>query len=123
MNLREIDRLVAEKVMGWKLRKYFEDDCYITDEWMTDIQDKFNNSFIVIDVDKFNPSTDIRDAWQVVEKLKIAVIPQAGDPPTDMKYLAEIDRQPFGDNYEAYAGTAELAICLVALKSVGVNIE
>ncbi|MEK4883458.1 hypothetical protein NST81_01835 [Bacillus sp. FSL W8-0223] len=116
MNLREIDRLVAEKVMGWKVSKGRSGlEWYEANE---------NGKFEFIrSVTDFEPSTDIRDAWQVVEKLKIAVIPQAGDPPTDMKYLAEIDRQPFGDNYEAYAGTAELAICLVALKSVGVNIE
>jgi hypothetical protein len=116
MNLREIDRLVAEKVMGWKVSKG-----RLGLEWYkADENGKFK---FIRSVTDFEPSTDIRDSWRVVEKLKIAVIPQAGDPPKDMQYLAEIDRQPFGNNLEAFAETAELAICLVALKSVGVDVN
>ncbi|MGG3987424.1 BC1872 family protein [Bacillus smithii] len=116
MNYEKINQLVAEKVMGWE--PVYDDGDIIS--FITEYGTLF---FSDDDECEWNPSTDIQDAWQVVEKLKIAVIPQAGDPPTDMKYLAEIDRQPFGDNYEAYAGTAELAICLVALKAVGVEID
>lgn len=124
MNLREIDRLVAEKVMGWRLENRR------VNIWGQEIGFWVNpkNNMIVAKYsgfreESFSPSTNIADAWKVVEKLKIAVIPQVGDPPKDMQYLAEIDRQPFGNYYEAFAETAELAICLVALKSVGVEVE
>ncbi|MGG3879602.1 BC1872 family protein [Bacillus smithii] len=125
MNLREIDLLIAEKVMGWKLRKYFEDDCYITDEWVTDIQDKFNNSVIVIDVDKFNPSTDIRDAWLILQKADDFVVNKATEGSLGVRSgLAETgDIHCMYNGTHAYAKTAPLAICSAALKAVGVDVE
>jgi len=63
------------------------------------------------------------DAWKVVEKLKITVIPQDDSVPKWMRYLAEIDNRPFGKYYSAFAETAQLAICLAALKAVGVKVE
>jgi hypothetical protein len=78
------------------------------------------NSVVVTEYPRY--SSDIRYAWQLVDKLKIAVIPQSEGAPIDMKYLAEIDERPFGNHYEAFAETAPLAICLVALKSVGVEV-
>ena len=79
------------------------------------------NSVVVTEYPRY--SSDIRNAWQLVDKLKIAVIPQSEVAPIDMKYLAEIDERPFGNRYEAFAETAPLAICLVALKSVGVEVN
>ena len=115
MNLREIDRLVAEKVMGWE--PFYDDGDLIS--FVTE----FGTLFFSDDESEWNPTIDIADAWLVAEKLKIAVIPQAGEPPKNMKYLAEIDRRPLGGYYEAFAETAPLAICLVALKTVGVEVE
>lgn len=116
MEPREIDRLVAEHVMGWE---EFEDSSGY--KWWSLNED--GKTKIIRSVRCFEPSKDIRDAWRLVEKLKIAVIPQSEDAPKDMKYLAEIDNQPFGNYYEAFAETAPMAICLVALKSMGVDIE
>lgn len=78
------------------------------------------NSVVVTEYPRY--SSDISSAWKLVDKLKIAVIPQKGAP-IDMRYLAEIDERPFGNHCEAFAETAPLAICLVALKSVGVEVE
>lgn len=110
MNLREINWFVAEKVMNWHVWENEEGDLMVTKGYGC-----YSHcpSF----------STNIADAWPIVEKLKIAVIPQAGEPPKNMKYLAEIDRRPLGGYYEAFAETAPLAICLVALKAVGVEVE
>ncbi|WP_276666029.1 BC1872 family protein [Caldibacillus debilis] len=110
MNNHEIDRLVAEKVMGW--------DLYVSPygSWYCTGKAYIPNS-------KFTPTTEIKDAWQVVEKLKIEVIPLAGQPPKNMRYQAKIYNRQLGKCYEAFAETAQLAICLAALKAVGVEVE
>jgi len=110
MNLREINWFVAEKVMNWHVWENEDGELMVTKGYGC-----YSHcpSF----------STNIADAWPIVEKLKIAVIPQAGEPPKNMKYLAEIDRRPLGGYYEAFAETAPLAICLAALKAVGVEVE
>jgi Phage ABA sandwich domain len=126
MNLREIDRLVAEKVMGWRL-KSFPGGGGGFSAWLNDDGKivKYENDCTLHaqPYDFWRPTINITDAWQVVEKLKIAVIPQAGGAPKNMQYLAEIDDRPLGKHYEAFAETAPLAICLVALKAVGVEVN
>lgn len=117
MNLREIDHLIATKVMGWEPEE-IEGSAYLSGYVLYKREEPPH-----IPDYQFKPSTNIADAWQVVEKLKIAVIPQAGGAPKNMQYLAEIDDRPFGKHYEAFAETAPLAICLAALKSVGVEVE
>lgn len=112
---RELDALVAEKVMG--LKHVFNAD--LTEGW--------------IDIDTVcrslpSYSTDIAAAWKVVEKL------QAYNPFWDADGFMEFDLSPtsgvdgergwtcnFGDdNTRAYASTAPHAICLAALKAVTV---
>jgi hypothetical protein len=61
-------------------------------------------------------STKIDAAWEVVDKLKIAVIPQSIGAPNDMKYLAKIEDHPH--EYQSFARTAPLAICRCALLAV-----
>jgi len=90
MTEQQIIETLATKVMGWK-----EDDLI---KWVG-----------------WNPLQNIADAWQLVEKLFIAVIPQAGFPPEDMQFLAIIDNEPVGLKHEAFAKTAPRAICRVAL--------
>ncbi|MBY6267998.1 BC1872 family protein [Parageobacillus thermoglucosidasius] len=124
MDLRAIDCLIAEKVMGWRLENrrvniWGQEIGFWVNPKINRIVAKYSG----FREESFSPSTNIADAWQVVEKLKIAVIPQAGEPPKNMKYLAEIDRRPLGGYYQAFAKTAPLAICLVALKAVGVEVE
>jgi hypothetical protein len=126
MNLREIDRLVAEKVMGWRLKSFAGAGGGFS-AWLNDegqLVRYETDCTLQAQPDEFwRPTVNIADAWLVVEKLKIVVIPQAGDPPKDMQYLAEIYRQPFGNNCEAFAETAPLAICLAALKAIGVDVN
>lgn len=121
MNNLEIDRLIAEKIMGWNIREvsdgvkwiqaegyelYFSDDIYR--EWM--------------------PSEDMSDAWLVVEKLrerKIFTIYDAWDEKDEKIFCANFQ---YNDtyhvvDYSAYADTAPMAICLAALKVVGVEVQ
>lgn len=73
----------------------------------------------------FNYSSNISWSWNVVEKLRIAITPQSADAPWNMKYMAEkygtkLDRS---DDIRAFCATPSEAICKVALKAVGVEIE
>lgn len=100
MNLREIDRLVAKKVMGWNLSN-------LTTPYF---------------------SSNIADAWRVVERLrerKIFFLQDAWDENDNKIFYANfqyMDGYTF-INYDAYAKTPQLAICLAALKAVGVEVE
>lgn len=74
-------------------------------------------------------STSISDAWQVVEKLRIAIIPLEGGRWAAMQDEVEggwYERRlpasyddPSEPQYWEVADTAPLVICLAALKAVG----
>ncbi|MGG0754953.1 BC1872 family protein [Brevibacillus laterosporus] len=66
----------------------------------------------------WNPLENLADAFQVMDKLFIALIPQAGNPPEDMKYLAVFDDSPIGPKIKVFAKTAQEAICKVAMEWV-----
>ncbi len=111
LDLRKIDRLIAEKVMGWeKLNKNF-----------------WNNKGAWIPVNTFNPSTNIQDAWVVVKKLNETFTVDIRDTLNDGAecYLYEFQEETETlFPYKAADGeTAPLAICLAALKAVGVEVE
>lgn len=106
MNNKVIDYLIATKAMEWE-----------------DNGTPFYgiNGERVASKEYFQPSDNIKDAWKVVEKFYISVCPQKGAP-KEMSYHAEIDNQPMGNYYESFDETAPMAICKVALKSLGVII-
>jgi hypothetical protein len=89
---RERDELIATKVMGWE------------NPWQP-----------------FQPSTDIADAWQVVEKFEPHQITKSktGFSHSDNKYRAIVGK----NQNVAYANTAPEAICKAALLAAGVEIE
>lgn len=64
--MREIDRLIATEVMGWEIKKvnYSPDGSYY--------EAYFKNGEMInyVDAVEFFPSTNIADAWLVVEKLR-----------------------------------------------------
>lgn len=104
---RELDALIAGKVMGWKHRG--PHPLFGTEVWASDKGDNLLPHF----------STDIAAAWTVVDKLREEWI-----------VTAEIDSTQcvigLGHNYastpeelRASAATAPHAICLAALKAVG----
>jgi hypothetical protein len=71
MNDRELDAKVAEKIMGWTLRKYETGEkcgpskCrwYADDGWEWYGRDTDQEAH------QWHPSTNIKDAWEVVEKM------------------------------------------------------
>jgi hypothetical protein len=60
-------------------------------------------------------STDISAAWEVADKLKIAIIPQSTSAPDKLKYLARAEWDFRQLEIDVFAETAPLAICRVAL--------
>ena len=99
---RELDALVAEKVMGWK-------DPSPVFGLMEDVEGNAN----------FPPdySTSIAAAWRVVEKWQ-------GDITVDRRneHFKVTFYKPSYE-YEVWAETLPLAICLAALKAVGHPME
>lgn len=127
MNSREIDRLVAEKVMGWKLKKRWPDILVWENiEGEDRAADEATERYSVFE--GFRPSTDISDAWEVVEKMKIKTafsIRDVWDENDNPAYLANFSSYDGTReiDHTAYAETAPLAICLAALKAVWVEVE
>ena len=110
---REIDRLIAEQVMGWTNLSVAGNRFGTTPEGK---------------VHRIVPpySTDMSAAWEVVEKLRL------------LGYRGGIDWARPDSEYECYFGaspipiserqsfkeeTAPRAICLAALKVIGVSVE
>jgi Phage ABA sandwich domain len=114
MNLREIDRLVATKVLQLK-----DDTCWVTGKlvWVSDDED-FGFQ------DDFRPSENIFDAWKVVEKMKDKGFLFALKNTVGGNYSFSLtDWGGMCDTFSADSDTAQLAICLASLKAVGVEVE
>lgn len=120
MTNREIDALVAEKVMGWKPR----DSEFVP--WVD------SEGTGVSCLPEF--SYDVAEAWRVVEevaeydRLGFSIehlCENSGEkwiahfPTTSVPDCEEMDP----DANEAEADTAPMAICLAALKAVGVRAQ
>ena len=63
-------------------------------------------------------STDISVAWELVHKLKIAIIPQSPSAPTELSYYSEYENEPYVKKIHVFAETAPEAICKAALLAV-----
>lgn len=115
MSDREIDALVAEKVMGFKRATYEGEPSALQGMggW-----DRGNGHWS----NNFRPTTDISDAWEVVEKL--ASIGRYLDIRTFADYydvgVYRTDGAPM--NASVLRPSAPKAISLAALRAVGVDI-
>lgn len=90
MENREIDKLIAEKVMGWETEPF----------------------------GPFFPSTNIQDAWSVVEKLNFDVkVTKYKDSGYQCHVFIPSNVQM------VFAESAPMAICKAALKAVGIEIK
>jgi Phage ABA sandwich domain len=99
MELREIDRLVAEKVMGCS-----------------------KELMVWLEIHEVLPhySTNIVDAWQVVEKfVNDDIYFEMVKPDKDGSFTCLIGML----NEPTKADTAPLAICLAALKAHGIDVN
>lgn len=120
---RELDALVAEKVMGWSSQAdglYWDAGNHRTRLVLGSIIAKKRDEMGLENAHGFvfAPSTNIADAWEVVEKADLwSLYGSIGDGP----YRACIQ---FEDREGLMtADTAPLAICLAALKAKGVTHE
>jgi hypothetical protein len=107
MDNREINNLVAEKVMGYVRSKYRGQDGWGTPD---------NHTWY----SHFNPAGDILDTWKVVDKLR-----KVNDfwfelttaESFSLKYKCTFQLDDLEES--EIADTAQMAICLAALKTVG----
>lgn len=125
---KELNELVAKHVMGWTLKYNAYDQA---PRWITadGSPARYDNDFNSMCSDCFQPSIDIRDAWEVVEhfhkakNLCFSISGFSGD------WNCEIDSNDGrflqnGPTIDVYANgtSAPHAICLAALKAVGVEV-
>lgn len=128
---RELDALVAEKVMGWTNcnpvatwdRWAYGDP---GDDW-TDVENEWCRGYGVSPYNKYfmipfpRYSVNIADAWAVVEKMSVQqgfAMADRGLPGTDVAWQAD-----FALSGPIMGESAPHAICLAALKAVGVDLE
>lgn len=116
--LRQIDADVATKVMGWELARdgfYFNPRCRYPD------QETATEKYVFVSTHRFNPSTDLTDAFKVVEHLRKrglwweGALTNAEDESIDA--YSNFEYNGTRPNYSAYAPTLPLAICEAALKA------
>lgn len=119
MTPREIDALVADKIMGWreetdKNRSKMGKPPMTDDEWVDMIDDSMNYF-----------SSDIRAAWKVVEKIldkqkRQGVVNICFDHDFGWGALLVMTDEKME---WVHAETAPMAICLAALKAKGVAVK
>ena len=137
MTDRELDALVAEKVMRW-IRDPLQPDSHWLDPicQALPLEQRPTTKYIfrVGVMDRF--STDISAAWQVMEKLKDRVgdkereLLEVNWLPAKNKWVAGIwcyEQKMLGGSvarasFVASADSAPRAICLAALKAFGVEV-
>jgi hypothetical protein len=114
---RELDTLVAEKVMGWTKwrspvvpRGSAEPDCWLTN-------DRTSPTFKIA---HWSPSTDIACAWQVVERMRdrgfaLELHYEFG---CSIQWVADFSNDGWSSTGEQLGDTAPLAICRAALAAV-----
>ena len=107
---RELDCRVAEKVMGYAV----QGDQIVPP----------NDAYVLLGImgamkfDIPHYSTDIADAWLVVEKMKASAFEVTIDD-TDGDWWALFADLEYKHISSAYADTAPLAVCRAALKAMG----
>lgn len=116
MDNREIDRLIAYKVMGYLVatEKRPNGDSFI-----------LNGRIAKQPVPRY--STNIQYAWEVVDKLKkqniVEIAIEAEFVECRLLTEFEYNLERLFIALAAEAETAPMAICLVALKSVGIEVS
>lgn len=110
----ELDRLIAEGVMGWERMSDYWADEHGFRGWI-EIPSNIPHDWEII----WSPSTRIEHAWEVVEKVGLLNWPNSLQH-GNLDGLWTIERFT-GETTDiiAQAETAPLAICLAALKMIG----
>lgn len=107
MTLDEMDRLCAEKIMGW-------------DSVRTEI-----GIFLSAGGIRWKPTRNIAQAWEVLEKVDLTFNISKDKDHSKAPWIVWFDEfvDKFGINRDATADTAPLAIVKACLKAKGVEIE
>lgn len=109
-----LDRLVSKKVMGWTVRESEPDD-----------YERYSSGWAV---SRWNPSTCIKAAWEVVEHLRKQRLYLIINDTMGQYRARFFDSHWMIDDWvrapdirmTVWAATAPLAICIAALKAFGV---
>ncbi|WP_242224510.1 BC1872 family protein [Bacillus cereus group sp. BfR-BA-01380] len=116
MENRELNILIAEKIMGWKVAvaidgvtEYYDNGTLCDGKWVDDVGILEKDNLNV-----FKPTEKIQDAWQVVEKLEYDVKVTK----TDLKPKYQVHVFVPGDVKMVFAETAPMAICKGALEVI-----
>ena len=109
--LRELDALIAEKVMGWK---FIKKHSWLRPNGVKHILHPFSRSF--------------ENAWAVVEKMQsFGYTFEICDYGDTKEYGVEFHKYVGGDiEWERYSVAnkdVKIAICLAALKAKGIEVE
>lgn len=137
---KELDILIAEKVMGWRRLTYaqanpgnknYAGDMRLTPHWYDEQLSETRLAEDSYDYyqpeEAWSPSTNIADAWDVVEKLKYFEIQAPNAPCNGGEYAnhstdwaVELGLAPDGAEESVFARgiSAPHAICLASLKAV-----
>lgn len=126
---RELDALVAEKVMGWERvegvdinrREGVPEEKLDADRWHCRRAWFVGNERKACEECGTLPtySTDIAAAWEAVEKVLPDFLVDLTYWHIDSPHVTLYRRNDSSENYSGIAPTAPLAICLAALKAVG----
>lgn len=114
---KEMDALVARKVMGWKLKETFNGGRAV-EIWEGDPKARWGRI-----IQGFQPSQRIPDAWEIVEKLyseKKWGINVRSDH-VNKGWIIDSYKLDLKGQFEVFAKTAPMAICLAGLKIVGIE--
>ena len=130
MDLREIDRLIAEKVMRWRLKSFAGAAGGFT-AWVNDAGKivKYENdcTLHVHQYDFWRPTINIVDAWQVVNKIKEKRFS------IRERFIDELQKEVTPEETRNRGNLVDKGwmiflmtpkdICLAALKAYGIEVE
>lgn len=136
MDSREIDSLVAEKIMGFELLevRYWDHDETERQkeikEWLNKVGLDMVGEYYIdikndfwIRKDYYRPTEEISSAWEIVEKLDLNefCVSRFYTLNNDLEYHVYMDDGT--KNYEVIkAPTLNMAICKATLRTVGIEI-
>lgn len=112
---KQLDELVAEKVMGWELSPTKQ--VWIKDTVFAGTREKISTA-------RYHPSVNVEQAMQVVEKMIKDRYIETTLVYTDGNWMAEFYRKSIADNANYFDGDEAIdislprAICRAALKAV-----
>lgn len=109
-----LDELVAEKVMGWHKRNMNGNLVWVNNEDVFQHLAEYDSEMLTY---PFSPSSDLEDAWMVVDKVYIHSLRRVANDEPDKPALWQVF--VYADSTLSGIGeTVNLAICRAALLAV-----